>query len=80
MPRAKDIHHQKGRNTGGKVEQIIQEIPTRHMIIWRTDANGQLRRDSHDKNATRIIGLCAYQKETEKETDNDYIKHANKTA
>ena len=33
----------------GEVEQTIQEIPKRHMVIWRADANGQLGRVNQEK-------------------------------
>ena len=40
----------------GKVEQIIRQIPKCHMLIWCTDANGQLGRINQDPRYTHIIG------------------------
>ena len=32
----------------GKVEETIQQIPEGHMLIWNTDANGQLGRGNQE--------------------------------
>jgi len=50
----------------GKADQTLQEIPKRHMAIWRTYANGQLGRNNQDKDSTHIIEPYTYRKETGK--------------
>ena len=49
-----------------KVEDTIQLIPKRHMLIWNTDANGQLGRTNQEQQHAHIIGPYANGGETEK--------------
>ena len=50
----------------GQVDNAIQQIPKRHMTIWRTDSNGQLGKDDQDNKNKHIIGPYTNAKETEK--------------
>jgi len=50
----------------GKVEETLQQIPKSHMLIWRTDANGQLGGNNPEPQYTHIIGPYTNIKETEK--------------
>jgi len=49
-----------------KVEETIQKIPKSHMLIWRTDANGQLIGNQQDTLYKHILGPYTNAKETEK--------------
>ena len=62
----------------GKVEQTVENIPQRHMAIWRTDANGQLGRNNRDPIYKRIIGPYTHRAETVKGADEEYTRHAKK--
>ena len=49
-----------------EVRGKLKEIPNRHMIIWRTDANGQLGRQEHTEHGRcRIIGPKVKEDKTE---------------
>ena len=49
-----------------RFEQIIEQIPKTHMAIWRTDENGQLGKQTENKNKyRRAIGRYANKKQTE---------------
>ena len=50
----------------GQVDNAIQQIPKRHMTIWRTDSNGQLGKDDQDNKNKHIIGPYTNAEETEK--------------
>jgi len=49
----------------GKVEETIQQIPKSHMLIWRTDANGQLSERKPDPQYKHIVGPYTNTNETE---------------
>jgi len=49
-----------------KVENAIQQIPKSHMLIWNTDANGELGKQNQEQQHANIIGPYTHRKETEK--------------
>ena len=68
---AKWARRRNRRQHWGEVKAILNKTCKRRMIIWRTDANGQIGRDeaggSHNEKATRnIIGPYTRAKKTEK--------------
>jgi len=49
------------------VQETIQQIPQKHLTIWRADTNGQIGKIAAEEEKTRrIIGPYTKQKEAEK--------------
>jgi len=64
----------------GKVRQTLQETSNRHLLIWRSGANGQLgTQNTIEHGGCKIVGPHVKQEKQKKEMGEIYYKHVNNT-